>query len=250
MSQHLKWIFFLLCLNGNDERSVLPMSSGDVSAFLPERMGSWLCFSPSAVISLKRRRGAMSDRLCLYSPSFQGIWSYWKSGDGWQLWDVCVMPIRHAPATPCVRLHPCVTQPVRKRARGPCSPIHGILVAYHFCSHMTSLPDWFHSTVEGGKIKQMLFEIAATVPWGGCVGSEVGGCLLERWSEGWKWRERESVTQSAPCHVVMWSSRRRCYSINQQSFHKLLLFTARWVAGGAGGTVLFLHDAFEYPCKE
>lgn len=200
MSQHLKWIFFLLCLNGNDERSVLPMSSGDVSAFLLERMGSWLCFSPSAVISLKRRRGAMSDRLCLYSPSFQGIWSYWKSGDGWQLWDVCVMPIRHAPATPCVRLHPCVTQPVRKRARGPCSPIHGILVANHFCSHMTSLPDWFRSTVEGGKIKQMLFEIAATVPWGGWGQRWEGACSKDEVMDG----NGERGNQSPSQHHAMW----------------------------------------------
>ena len=127
---------------------------------------------------------------------------------------------------------PCVS---RRRDRGhgaPCSQIHVILAANHFCSHMTSLPDWFHSAVEGGKIKQMLSGIAAAVRRGGRGGggrgggSGVGGCLLERWSEGWRWRERESVIQSAaPCHVVT------RYSGGKVLVYKapLLLFTARWL---------------------
>lgn len=166
----------------------------------------------------------MSDQLCLYSPSFQGIWSYWKSRDGWQLGDVCVMPIRHAAATP-----PSACAPRRRRAPAPRSQIHDLLVANHFCSHMTSLLDWFHSAVEGGKIKQMLFEIAAAVQGGGerGGGGVRGGRLLERWSEGWKWRERESVIQSARCHVVTRYIAGKCYSMNQHFFSQCGAFFPR-----------------------
>lgn len=139
---------FLLCVNQNDERSVLPMSSGDASAFLRERMGSWLCFSPSAVISLKRSsgvKGAMSDRLCLYSPGFRGIWSYWKTGDGWQLGDVCVMPIRRTPAVPlCVCVHACV-QPRGLWGRG-----HGLHVLKYmlFLWPIISAHTWHLSQID------------------------------------------------------------------------------------------------------
>lgn len=202
MSQHLKWIFFLLCLNQNDERNVLPMASGDASAFSAGEDGiltlffSFGCYFPEENSQVK---GAMSDRLCLYSPSFQGIWSYWKSGDGWQLRDVYVMSGSRvlAVAAVCLRMHACMHASTTRRAEVLCSQIHVISVANHFCSHMTSLPDWFHSAVEGGKIKQMS-EIASRKRggWkrtGGEGGSGVGGCVLERWSEGLKWRERESV---------------------------------------------------------
>ncbi len=259
MSQLLKWIFFLLCVNQNDERSVLPMSSGDASAFLRERMGSWLCFSPSAVISLKRR--AEWRELWVIDSAFIlqvfGGFEVIESlgmGDSSEMSMWCPSGVRRPRRCvfACAHLQACMcpaSQAVRQRAQAPCSQIHVILVANHFCSHMTSLPDWFHSAVEGGKIKQMLSEIAA-VQGGGRGGSRVGGCLLERWSEGWKWRERESVMQSALCHVVTWYSGGRCYSINQQSFQQLFLFTARWLFCRGGSGARFLHDASEYPCKD
>lgn len=212
MSQHLKWIFFLLCVNQNDERSVLSMSSGDASAFLRERMGSWLCFSPSAVISPKRR--AEWRKLWVIDSAFIlqvfGGFEVIESlgmGDSSEMSMWCPSGVHQA--LRCVLCIVCMcpaSQAVRQRAQAPCSQICVILVANHFCSHMTSLPDWFHSAVEGGKIKQMLSEIAAAVQGGGGRGSGVGGCLLERWSEGWKWRETESVMQSALCHVVTWYS--------------------------------------------
>lgn len=187
----------------------------------------------------------MSDRLCLYSPSFRGDFNllkvWWWVTAGRCLW--CLSGMRR----------PACCMFVRQRARAPCSQIHVILVANHFCSHMTTLPDWFYSAVQGGKIKQMLFEIAAIVQGGRRGGGQRWGvCLLERWSEGWKWREGESVIQSALCHVVTWYKGGRCYSINRHSFqttapiHSKVLFLAR----GRGGVLLLLHDAFEYPCKE
>lgn len=154
----------------------------------------------------------MSDRLCLYSPSFRGIWSYWKSGDGWQLAEVCAMPSRRAcvgRGVACLWMRACIRSSCRQRAEVLCSQIHVILVANHFGSHMTSLPDWFHSAVEGGKIKQMS-EIASGCAgkadggvWGGGGGgggSGVGGCVLERWSEG----EGEKENQSSSQHCAMW----------------------------------------------
>lgn len=252
---------FLLCVNQNDERSVLPMSSGDASSFLRERMGSWLCFSPSAVISLKRR--AEWRELWVIDSAFIlqvfGGFEVIESlgmGDSSKMSMWCPSGVRRAPPL-CVCARALAGMHVSSLAGGETEGTGSM-----FSNTCYSCGQSFLLTHD---ISPRLISFSCrgrqdqtNVVWnsGGGTrrrrrgGSGVGGCLLERWSEGWKRRERESVMQSALCHVVTWYSGGRCYSINQQSFQQLLLFTAWWLFCRGGGGALFLHDASEYPCKE
>lgn len=202
--------FSLLCLNRSDERK--PVSSGDAGASLQKRLGSWLCFSPSTVISLKRR-DEWRELWVINSAFILQVFGGFEVIESLGMGDSSEMSV-WCPS-------------------GMHRPLRGAFVSLGDGGHRLhalKYSTWYscgQSFLLTHDISPRLISFSCrgrqdqtNVVWNSSGSARRrrrrwGQRLQERWSEEWKRREKESVIQPALCHVVTRHIAGKCYSIKQ-----------------------------------